>query len=74
MYRREVGQLLSLEMLFNLLDTKLFRGGGVLVSFPQTFQPEGPLSLSKRVKSPLGAWEYSAAGLEANICHFEGVI
>ena len=27
MYRREVGQLLSLEMLFNLLDTKLFRGG-----------------------------------------------
>ena len=55
MYRREVWQLLSLEMLFNLLDAKLFRGGGVLVSCPQTFQPEGPLSLSKRVKSPLGA-------------------
>lgn len=55
MYRREVGQLLSLEMLFNLLDTKLFRGGGDLVSCPQTFQPEGPLSPRKRVKSLLGA-------------------
>ena len=55
MCRMEAAQLLSLEMLFNLLDTKLFRGGGDLVRCPKTFQPEGPLSPSKRAKSPLGA-------------------
>lgn len=55
MCRMEAGQLLSLEMHFNLLDTKRFRGGGDLVSCPKTFQPEGPLRPRKRVKSPLGA-------------------